>query len=83
MKLYFLGPKGRPATHVVSNQHFGFDPWVGSVRFHSLIATVNAAENGRGALDNTDKREHKYCIKFPWVGKFRKDLFNIKKIIKI
>ena len=79
MKSYIIQRKTDKVCGHISQQHFGYDSQVRRIRWHGIYSADNLLiGNWQEDLEELD-REHRWCIRFPWPAKFRKDMYEFKK----
>lgn len=77
MKTYLIKPKNSDiGSALITNQHFGYD--AGKIRWHGLGCANEDSLYGETPIQTLEKidKEHKFCIRFPWIAKFNKELYT-------
>lgn len=75
MKLFLLSGKDKDSVVcvLISVQHFGYVSGRG-ICWHGIYSSMKSLDDPSERLEKIH-REHKWCIKFPWIAKYRKDLY--------
>lgn len=84
MRFFTIKDRRSGVEIYVSGLHFGVDVgYKNKIRFHGISSSpcqmyLSDMEAKRLALEDLKREEerHKYCIIFPWIARFRKDLYE-------
>lgn len=80
MRTYVIQRIKEPERHReihISEQHFGYDPQVGRIRWHGIFCLDEPlfGLDWKDELKRIDER-HRFCIRLPWATRFNKSLYE-------